>query len=215
MSDAILIDVHHPHPFYAAAPSRPRSPPPPPLHTQPPHPFRQHALWAASALLFSSYLFLVLYIFLTSEPFRLFIVSRANALFAIPYVLSLLVVLLCLSPCTQPATRSHLDVSISSPADCCLIILVLLEWATCLALVLVTLIAVHDGLSYVSSDGLIVPVVSGVPDDAKPADGIADDAVIVLIIPVLLMYTLFNFLLHCFSAVQASWLMRNSSPDPV
>lgn len=205
MSDAVLIDMHRPYTQYAPVPPLP--PPAPPL------PFRQHVLWAAAALFFSSYLTLVLLLFLTNEPFRHFVVVRANALFALPYVLSLLVVLLCLAPCAPAPPRAQLDAVITTPADCSLVLLVLLEWATCLALVLVTLIAVHDRLSYVSPDGLIVPVVESVPKDARPADGISRDAVIVLLIPILLMYTLFNFLLHMYSCVEAAWRGRAGLND--
>lgn len=203
ITDAVLIDVYRPPTTYDALPV------PPPR----PHPFRQHALWSFCAFLFSAYLAAVLYFFLTSPAFRAFVVTRANALFALPYVLSLLVVLLCLAPFSPTPTRSQLDPAITSPADCCLVLLVLLEWATCLALVLVTLISVHDHLSYVSPDGLIVPVVGQIPPDAKPADGIPDDALIVLLIPMLLMYTLFNFLLHLYSTVEASIRLRRGLSD--
>ncbi|CAN8069337.1 unnamed protein product [Agarophyton chilense] len=205
MSDAVLIDLHRPFTQYAS-----QAPPPPPPR---PHPFLQHTLWAAAALFFSSYLALVLYLFLTSDAFRHFVVARANALFALPYVLSLLVVLLCLAPCAPAPPRAQLDAVITSPADCCLVLLVLLEWATCLALVLVTLVAVHDHLSYVSPDGLIIPVVQDVPPDAKPADGISRNALVILLIPLLLMYTLFNFLLHFFSCVQGAWRSRVGLDD--
>ena len=208
MSDAVLIDIHHPPtsrpPNYAAVP-----PPPPPAA----HPFRQHALWSACALLFSAYLAVVLYLFLTNPVFRHFVVTRANTLFALPYILSLLVVLLCLAPFSPTPARTQLDPAITNPADCCLVLLVLLEWATCLALVLITLISVHDGLSYVTPDGLILPVVGSVPPDAKPADGISDDALVVLIIPLLLMYTLFNFLIHFYSSLEAAVRISRNLPD--
>lgn len=201
MSDAVTIDITHPTQYNSI------------ILPPPPHPFRQHALWSACALLFSAYLTTVLYLFLTNAPFRQFVVLRANALFALPYILSLLVVLLCLAPFSPTPARTQLDPAITNGADCCLVLLVLLEWATCLALVLITLISVHDGLSYVTPDGLILPVVDTVPTDAKSADGISDDAVIVLVIPLLLMYTLFNFLIHLYSSVEAAVRARRHISD--
>lgn len=243
MSDAVLIDVHHPpsygttgggYPPTSHGPNPPSSPPsPPPLlpittvrpSISTPLPFRQQALWAASALFFSFCLTAVLYAFLTSPSARKFLVTRANALFAVPYVLSLLVVLLCLAPCTPAAPREQLWPAISSPADCCLILLVLLEWATCVALVLVTLIAVHDGLMYVGPDGLIVPNTEAPPDqfylpppphlppDATPADGISRNAPIVLLVPIFFFYCLFNFVMHFFSCLQALSRRRRGLND--
>lgn len=135
--------------------------------------------------------------------------DNANGLFALPYILSLFVVAVCLAPCAPPPRRD-LDGVISTPLDCCLVVLVLLEWATCLALVLITLIAVHEGLSYISPDGLIVPAddTTGAADAVQAkGDGISRDAVVVLVIPVLFMYTLFNFVLHCWSCTEA-WVRR-------
>lgn len=235
---------------------------PTPTTSNAPLPFRQHFLWSACILSFMAYVTAVLYYFLMSPPFRYFVVHRANTLFALPYILSLLVVLLCLAPCSPTPARPQLDAVITSFADCALVLLVLLEWATCLALVLVTLIAVHDHLSYVSPDGLILPTDGGgtTPDDDpssipipppiappppsdatdptnvtagtgdgltsdgggpfKPdtglhssGDGISHDAVIVLIIPILLIYCLFNCLLHLYSCLEASWRVRNHYAD--
>lgn len=208
MSDAVLINVHQPPPIYSMASEMEME--------TPRHPFRQQALWSASALLFTFYLTLILYLFLTQPPFRHFITVHANALFALPYILSLLVVLLCLAPCTPPPARSQLDAAITTPSDCCLVVLVLLEWATCLALVLVTLIGVHDGLSYVSADGLIVPAPGHskpIPANGKTPEGIGHDAIVVIIIPVIFMYTLFNFLMHCVSCTQAALRERNGLSD--
>lgn len=205
------------------------------------HPFRQSALWSLNAALFFLYLTLALYLFQTSPRFRDAVVSNANTLFALPYVLSLLVVAVCLAPCAPPPPRD-LDPVIASPLDCLLVLLVLLEWATCLALVLLTLIAVHDGLTYISPDGLIVP--AGSPDAPAPpavlqppphgqppaqpghpsdggrhltppegGDGISPDAVVVLLIPLFFMYTLFNFLIHFLSCVEAAFRRRRGFDD--
>jgi len=126
----------------------------------------------------------------------------------VPYVLSVLVVLVCLAPCTPPPRRD-LDGVIASPVDFCLVVLVLVEWATCLALVLVTLIAVHDGLSYISPDGFIVPNTPGSPPPSGTGrDGMSRDAVVMLIIPLLLMYSLFNFILHLFSYFEGVYRRR-------
>lgn len=211
MPESVTLDVNPVQPFHNGSDTNP-----PPLSNAP-LPFRQHFLWSASLLLFTAYLAAVLYFFLTCAPFRYFVVHRANTLFALPYVLSLLVVLLCLAPCSPAPSRPQLDAVITSPADCALVLLVLLEWATCLALVLVTLIAVHDHLSYVSADGLIVPT-DTVPRPSHPpaahsADGISHDAIVILLIPVLLMYCLFNSLLHLYSCVEAAWRVRNNYTD--
>lgn len=226
----------------------------PPVATPPYLPFRQHLLWSACLLIFMLYVTAVLYFFLMSSTFRSFVVNRANTLFALPYILSLLVVLLCLAPCSPTPARPQLDAVITSPADCALVLLVLLEWATCLSLVLVTLIAVHDHLSYVSPDGLILPTdnlppgpanstsnynnsSSSAPFSSNPnttapnnfntsnpssadlksgqhsGDGIAHDAVIVLIIPVILMYCLFNCLIHLYSCLEAAWRSHHHYTD--
>lgn len=176
-------------------------------------PFRQSAIWAGCAVLFFAYLTVVLYAFTANERFRDFVVRRANALFAVPYILSVLVVLVCLAPCTPPPRRD-LDGVIASPVDFCLVVLVLVEWATCLALVLVTLIAVHDGLSYISPDGFIVPNVSGEPNpEASGRDGMSRDAIVVLVIPLLLMYALFNFCVHIFSYLEGLYRRRYGLDD--
>lgn len=182
-----------------------------------PLPFRQNFLWSASLLLFSTYLTVVLYFFLTSAQFRYFVVHRANTLFAVPYVLSLLVVLLCLAPCSPTAPRAQLEAVISSPSDCVLVLLILLEWATCLALVLVTLMAVHDHLSYVSPDGLIVPT-DTVPSSSNklpphPCEGISHDAIFVLIVPLFLMYCTLNCMIHLYSCLEAIWRNRHNYTD--
>lgn len=81
---------------------------------------------------------------------------------------------------------------------------------------LITLIAVHEGLSYISPEGLIVPAGdSTVPPDAVHAkgDGISRDALVVLLVPLFFMYTLFNFVLHCFSCTEALWRRRRASVD--
>lgn len=223
MPDEAFIDV--PQQFRSASPSRPTTTtqPPPllPITSQqqqipqpPPHlPFRQHFLWSACLLLFMTYVAAVLYFFLTSPPFRKFVVHKANLLFALPYILSLLVVLLCLAPCSPTPARPQLDAVITSPADCALVLLVLLEWATCLSLVLVTLIAVHDHLSYISSDGLILPG-PGPGDGSKGGgDGISHDSIVILIVPILLMYCLFNCLLHLYSCVEAAWRAHHHYSD--
>lgn len=202
---------------------------PPPVPAPPaPLPFRQDALWALCALLFFAYLTAVLYLFLTLPSFRRIVVENANGLFALPYVLSLFVVAVCLAPCAPPPRRD-LDGVIAGPVDCLLVILVLLEWATCLALVLITLIAVHEGLSYISPEGLIVPAIDGptgpsglnssspnataVQPGPKGGDGISADAVVVLVIPMLFMYTLFNLLLHVFSCIEAYFRRRRGLSD--
>lgn len=202
--------------------SRPSSPEQLPLSyddipVREPLPFRQQVLWSASLLLFSAYLSAVLYFFFTSAQFRYFVVHRANTLFAVPYVLSLLVVLLCLAPCSSTPPRPQLEAVITSPSDCILVVLILLEWATCLALVLVTLMAVHDHLSYVSPDGLIVPTDSNPSSPTKtpphPSEGISHDAVFILIIPLFLMYCTFNCLIHLYSCVEAIWRVRHNFTD--
>lgn len=221
MPDEAFIDVPYPQPFRSVSPpdspsilpvTSTSSPPAPPL------PFRQHLLWSGSLLLFTAYLTAVLYFFLTSPPFRFFVVHRANTLFALPYVLSLFVVLLCLAPCWPAPARPQLDAVITSPADCALVLLVLLEWATCLALVLVTLIAVHDHLSYVSADGLIVPTDITSPSishkhPSQTGDGISHDAVVILIVPIFLMYCLFNCLIHLYSCIEAAWRAHHHYTD--
>lgn len=221
MPDEAFIDVPYPQPFRSVSP--PDSPPTLPItnNTPPPAaplPFRQHLLWSASLLLFTAYLAIVLYFFLTSPAFRFFVVHRANTLFALPYVLSLFVVLLCLAPCWPAPARPQLDAVITSPADCALVLLVLLEWATCLALVLVTLIAVHDHLSYVNADGLIVPTDITSPtsphkDSSQTGDGISQDAIIILIVPLFLMYCLFNCLFHLYSCLEAAWRAHHHYTD--
>lgn len=162
----------------------------------------------------------MLYLFVTSATFRQLVVDNANGLFALPYVLSLFVVAVCLAPCAPPPRRD-LDGVIATPLDFCLVVLVLLEWATCLALVLITLIAVHDGLSYISPDGLILPAGTELPDAQKNGtgvvgsggDGVSEDSLVVLIIPIFFMYTFFNFLLHCYSCTEALLRRRRGFTD--
>lgn len=222
MPDDTALETSFTFPFTRSI-SRPGSPEQLPLRNDDlpasePLPFRQNLLWSASLLVFTAYLSAVLYFFLTSTQFRYFVVHRANILFAVPYVLSLLVVLLCLAPCSpRTPPRAQLEAVISSPSDCILVLLVLLEWATCLGLVLVTLMAVHDHLSYVSPDGLIVPADSGASPPTKlppnPCAGISHDAVIILIIPLFLMYCTFNCLLHLYSCLEAVWRVRHNYTD--
>lgn len=181
-------------------------------------PFRQHFLWSAASLFFMTYLTIVLYLFLTSSSFRYFVVQRANTLFAVPYVLSLLVVLFCLAPCSTGSPRPRFDTRISSPADCIFILLVLLEWATCIVLVLLTLIAIHDHLSYVSPDGVIIPTNSSstltpskIPP--QPSNGLSHDSIVVLLIPIFFAYTLFNCILYLYSFIEATWRVRTNYTD--
>lgn len=209
---------------YSSRPSYNTLPPPTPAPPPPLVPFRQDCLWAFCALLFFVYLTGVLYLFLTSASFRQLVIDNANGLFALPYVLSLFVVAVCLAPCAPPPRRD-LDGVIATPLDFCLVVLVLLEWATCLALVLITLIAVHDGLSYISPDGLILPAGTELPHAPKNGsglgtgvaggggDGISKDAFVVLIIPIFFMYTFFNFLLHCYSCTEALLRRRRGLAD--
>lgn len=187
--------------------------------------FRQEALWASLALFFFAFLTAVLYAFTSSGAFEQFVVKEANALFTIPYVLSFFVIIVCLAPWagvqpnTARASGALNDMNagvISSFSDYCLLLLVLIEWATCLALVLVTLIAVHDGLSYISTDGLILPRKPGeatpVSSAAPGASGISRDSFLVLIIPFICMWTVFNFIMHLWSCIE-SMVRRHRSMD--
>lgn len=188
-----------------------------------PLPFRQDALWSSLALCFFGLLLLALLLFTISPKFQHFVVRNANALFTIPYVISFVVILACLAPWvpSHAGSLTQMNVGvIASVSDYLLILLVLLEWAVCLALMLVTLVAVHDGLSYISVDGVIVPRDSDttnngttppVPDTA--VGGIPHNSPLILLVPVLTLYALFNVLLHTYSCIEALIRRRRRLSD--
>lgn len=190
-----------------------------------PLPFRQEALWAALALSFFGLLFGALLAFSVSATFRRFVVANANALFTIPYVISFVVILACLAPWV-PATAGSLAQMnagvIASAADFLLILLVLVQWAVCLALMLVTLVAVHDGLSYISVDGVIVPRSADAPRNASASPmprpdpgvgGIARNSPVILAVPILTLYATFNLIMHLFSCFEAIVRRRRGISD--
>ncbi len=190
-----------------------------------PLPFRQDALWSSLAFCFFGLLLLALLLFTISPKFQHFVVRNANALFTIPYVISFVVILACLAPWvpSHAGSLTQMNVGvIASASDYLLILLVLVEWAVCLALMLVTLVAVHDGLSYISVDGVIVPrdadaspSANGspppVPDTA--VGGIPHNSPLILIVPVLALYALFNVLIHTYSCTEAFIRRRRRLSD--
>jgi len=185
-------------------------------------PFRQNALWSILFFSFFALLLAALLAFTVSEPFQHFVVRNANALFTIPYVISFVVIL-----AAGGAALAQMNVGvIASASDFLLILLVLIEWAVCLALMLVTLVAVHDGLSYISIDGVIVPrdpspnaplpnnsSLSPRPVPDTTVGGIAHNSPIILAIPVFALYALFNVIFHTFSCLEALVRRRRGIED--
>lgn len=185
-------------------------------------PFRQEALWSLLAFSFFGLLFATLLAFTISAPFQAFVVRNANALFTIPYVISFIVILACLAPWVpaNAATLTQMNVGvIASVSDFLLVLLVLVEWAVCLALMLVTLVAVHDGLSYISVDGVIVPSDAPrsnghpLPQPDTAVGGIAHNSPLILIVPMLTLYAAFNCFMHTFSCVEAIIRRRQGLSD--
>lgn len=184
-------------------------------------PFRQDLLWATLALSFFTFMCGTLLAFTISVRFQQFVILHANVLFTVPYVISFIVILACLAPWVPSSVAANSlgqmnSGVIASAADFLLVFLVLIEWAACLALMLVTLVSINEGLSFISSDGLIVPRSDPAAANFSPAPnsavaGIPRNSPVILIVPLLSMYALFNTLIHLASFLEAIIRQRTSA----